>query len=137
MFADARYGSDDPSANDADATTKIEDAAAPGHDEGGGADAEHDGQRVRDGDDGTQRDDDEAGHGPRAPGYVRHGSRHGPPTRPGSPGHDAGRPRQWHDGSRPHGSDDGPRPPRHAARAHGQPAPAPGVRDVATGNAGV
>ena len=37
IFADARNGSDDPSANDADATN--EDAAAPGDDESRGADA--------------------------------------------------------------------------------------------------
>ena len=39
IFADARNGSDDPSANDAYATTANEDAAAPGDDESGGADA--------------------------------------------------------------------------------------------------
>ena len=39
IFADARNGSNDPSANDADATTANEDAAAPGHDEAGGGDA--------------------------------------------------------------------------------------------------
>ena len=39
IFADAQNGSNDPSANDADATTANEDAAAPGHDEAGGGDA--------------------------------------------------------------------------------------------------